>query len=200
MRKIEFIAALYEKLALLLPNEAEERVAFYAEMIDERMEEGLSEEEAVSQLGSVDEIVSQILADIPLSSLIREKVRPKRPVRAWEIVLLVLGFPLWFPLLLAAFAVLFSVYIAIWSVVISLWAVDISLMLSALGCIIAGVFLAAQGNVLVGMAAMGVGLICGGLAIFGFFICKLVSRAVVFLTGKMLLGIKWMFVGKEKRV
>ena len=199
MTKLEFITALYEKLSGLPLHEVEERVSFYAEMIDERMEEGLSEEEAVSAAGSVDEIAAQILADVPLTSLIKEKVRPGRAIRAWEIVLLILGFPLWMPLLIAFFAVLLSVYIVIWSVVIALWAVDLSLAVSALGCIVAGVFLAARGNVISGAASVAVGLICGGLAILGFFICKLVSRGVVFLTGKMLLGVKRMFVGKEKR-
>jgi len=197
--KIEFITALYEKLSGLPLSEVEERTAFYVEMIDERMEEGLSEEEAVSAAGSVEEIAGQILADVPLVSLIKEKVRPKRKVGAWEIVLLILGFPLWMPLVAAAFAVLLSVYIVIWTVVISLWAVDISLLASAGGFVIAGVFIIARGNILAGAASEAAGLVCAGLAILGFFICKLMSRGMVLLTKKMLLGIKRMFVGKEKR-
>ena len=63
----------------------------------------------------------------------------------------------------------------------------------------AGVFIIARGNILAGAASEAAGLVCAGLAILGFFICKLVSRGMVQLTKKMLLGIKRMFVGKEKR-
>ena len=53
-------------------GDVEERLTFYSEMIDDRMEEGISEEEAVCEIGSVDEIVSQIIADIPFTKLVRE--------------------------------------------------------------------------------------------------------------------------------
>ena len=66
-------------------------------MIDDRMEEGLAEEEAVSSFGTPEEIADQILSEIPLSRLVRERVKPKRALKAWEIVLLVLGSPVWLP-------------------------------------------------------------------------------------------------------
>ena len=198
MTKIEFIAALYEKLSGLPRDEVEERLEFYAEMIDERMEEGLSEEEAVAAAGSVDEIAAQILADVPLASLIREKVRPRRPLGAGVITLLILGFPLWLPLLAAAFAVVLAVYAAIWSVVIALWAVEVSLAASAAGLVIAGVVSAVGGSLPAAMVIWGTALICAGLAIFGFFGCKVVSCAMVCLTKKVGLGIKRMFMRKER--
>ena len=60
-------------------------------MLDDQMEEGLSEEEAVAAVGPVDEIVRQIIADTPLAKLAKERMRPRRQLKAWEIVLLVLG-------------------------------------------------------------------------------------------------------------
>ena len=50
MTKKEFLARLRRGLAQLPPEEREERLAFYSEMIDDRMEEGLSEQEAVASL------------------------------------------------------------------------------------------------------------------------------------------------------
>ena len=108
MNKTEFLAALERALSGLPEQDVQERLSFYGELIDDRVEEGLSEEEAVKERGSVDEIAKQTLADIPLSRLVRERVKPKRALRAWEIVLLVLGFPLWFPLLLAAAVVVLA--------------------------------------------------------------------------------------------
>ena len=75
-------------------------------MIDDRMEEGSTEEEVVSEIGNVDDIVSQIIADTPLVKLVKEKAKPNRMLKAWEIVLLVLGSPLWVSLLLAVIAVI----------------------------------------------------------------------------------------------
>ena len=92
-------------------------------MLDDQMEEGLSEEEAVAAVGPVDEIVRQIIADTPLAKLAKERMRPRRQLKAWEIVLLVLGSPLWLSLGLAAIAVIFAFYVVLWSVSVSLWAV-----------------------------------------------------------------------------
>ena len=82
MTKMVFLLRLQAQLQGLPPQEVEERLHFYGEMIDDRMEEGVSEEEAVAAVGSVEEIVQQILADTPLTALIKEKVRPKRRLTA----------------------------------------------------------------------------------------------------------------------
>jgi len=71
MNKLDFVLQLTEKLNFLPFDEVEERVDFYAEMIDDRMEEGLSEEEAVREIGDLDGIVAQILADTPFSKLVK---------------------------------------------------------------------------------------------------------------------------------
>ena len=89
MTKQEFLVDLGLGLSCLPQEDAEERLSFYSEMIDDRIEEGLSEEEAVREMGAVDGIVSQIVAEVPLSKLVKKKIKPKRRLRAWEIVLLV---------------------------------------------------------------------------------------------------------------
>ena len=76
MTKTEFVLELASKLSLLPWEEIEDRISFYVEMIDDRMEEGVSEEEAVAAIGSVDEIASQIIAEIPLAKLVKEKIKP----------------------------------------------------------------------------------------------------------------------------
>ena len=60
MTKEEFISELRKKLSGLPEKEIEEGLSFYCEIIDDKIEEGFSEEEAVSGVGSVDEIASQI--------------------------------------------------------------------------------------------------------------------------------------------
>ena len=141
MTKVELTLALTKKLDGLPWEEVERSMEYYDEMINEHMEEGMSEAEAIATLGSVDEIAAQILADIPLSRIVRAKIKPKRSLRAWEIILLILGFPLWFTLLLAVFSVVFAVFIFFWAVILSLYACELAFAVSAVACLPASILL-----------------------------------------------------------
>lgn len=198
MSKQEFLAQLRKGLSGLPKDDIEGRLAFYNEMIDDRMEEGLSEEEAVSAVGSVDEIVAQVVAEIPLARVAKERIKPKRRMQAWEVVLLVLGSPIWLSLLITAFAVIFSLYVVLWSVVISLWAVFASLIGCAIGCIAAGIGVAVGINSLTGVAMIGAGIVCAGLSIFMFYGCKAATKGSAVLTKKLPLWIKNCFIKKEE--
>ena len=194
MDKRQFLTQLRKALAGLPQSDIEERLSFYSEMIDDRMEEGLTEEEAVSAVGSVEEIVSQTIGDIPLAKLAKERVKGNRRLKTWEIILLVLGSPIWFSLGIAAVAVIFSLYIALWSVIISLWAVFASFVGSFIGGLVAGIIIACTGNALPGVAVHAAGLICAGLSIFAFYGCKAATRGFLLLTRKTAIWIKNCFV------
>ena len=198
MRKQEFLDELKNKLSGLPRQDVDERLTFYSEMIDDRIEEGLSEEAAVSDIGSVDEIAEQIVADIPLSKIAKEKIKPKRRMRVWEIILLAIGSPIWLALLIAVIAVLIALYAVIWSVVASLWAVFASLIAVALVGITGGVLLAVFGNALSGVALIGASIVCAGLSILMFFGCRAATKGVAKLTKYSVLGIKKCFVSKEE--
>ena len=73
MTKLEFLESLEKGLSGLPKNDIDERIAFYSEIIDDRIEEGLSEEDAVSKIGKIDEVISQIIADTPINKLVKEK-------------------------------------------------------------------------------------------------------------------------------
>lgn len=197
MNKREFLEQLEKGLSDLPKNDIEERLAFYSEMIDDRMEEGISEEDAVAGIGSVDDIVAQILSEIPLSKIVKERIKPKRRLKAWEILFLILGFPVWFSLLCAAFSVVISFYAASWSVIASLWAVFVALGACAISCIGAGIGFAVLVNRLSGAAVISVGLISAGLCIFAFFGCHYATRCILMLTKKFALCLKRLFVKKE---
>ena len=196
MNKYDFLSIMQQRLVGLPSQEVEERLCFYSEMIDDRIEEGVTEEEAVAALGSTDEVAQQILADIPLVKVIKESVRSKRRLTALEIILLILGFPVWLPLLLSAVAVVFSVYAALWAVIISLWTVFVSLVGCAVGGLIGGIVILATACPLVGMALVAVGLVCVGLSILSFFGCRAATQGAIWFWKKMALWIKGCFVRK----
>ena len=198
MNKAQFLDELRRRLSGLPQNDLDERMLFYSEMIDDRVEDGLTEEEAVAGIGSVDEIVEQIMAETPLSKLVKEKVRKRRGLKAWEILLLVLGSPVWLPLLIAGFAICFSLYIVLWAVLISVWAVDLALAAS----VIVGLFTAAgcmiKGNHAGAAFMCGAAALCACLAILLFFGCVGLTKGLLRFTKKILIGIKGMVMGKEK--
>ena len=196
MDKTQFLEELKRRLSGLPQSDLDERLLFYSEMIDDRVEDGLTEE-AVAGIASVDEIVEQIMAETPLSRLVKEKIQQRRGLKAWEILLLVLGSPVWLPLLIAVFAVCLSLYIVLWAVLSSLWAVDLSLAVSAVGGLFMAVFDMIRGNPVGGAFMLGIALVCAGLAILLFFGCLELSRGLLRLTKKILLGVKTMLIGRE---
>ena len=198
MNKAQFLEDLRSRLSGLPRQELDERLVFYSEMIDDRIEDGLDEEAAVAEIGPADKVARQIMEDIPLSALVKERVRSNRSPKAWEIVLLVLGFPLWFPLLIAAGAVLLSLYAVLWALVLSLWAVEFSLIVSAFAGVAGGIFLLLRGSAVQGLTLISAGLVLAGLAIFLFYGCVAAVKGSVQLTKKLALGLKSLFVGKER--
>lgn len=197
MNKAEFLNELRTKLNGLPQNDIEERVSFYTEMIDDRVEDGMSEEEAIEQIGPVDKVVETIVSEIPLSKIVKAKVKPQKKMPVWAIVLLVLGFPLWFPILISLVSVIFSVYLTLWIIVITLYAVDLSLAVASIASIASAFVAFIGGEPLVGLASIGSFMVCGALSVLMFFGCGYVVKGVVFVTRKMLLGIKSWFIGKE---
>ena len=91
-----------------LPREERYRtLRYYDELIDDRMEDGQSEEEAVSGLGEPEQVAREILGEE------EPAVSTGTGRKVWIIILLVLGFPFWGSLLLAAVIVLLCVYLCL---------------------------------------------------------------------------------------
>ena len=182
MNKETFLAELRNALRGFPEEDIEERVAFYSEMIADRMEEGLTEEEAIAQTGAIQNIVSQTIADTPLHKLVKENARTRKPMSAGEIVLLVVGSPLWLALGIALLAVILALYVVLWALLVVLWAVEVSFIASALACVASAVYLFTQGESIYALMALGAGLFLAGLSIFLFFGCVAASKGIVKLT------------------
>ena len=74
MDKKQFLEELRQRLSGLPQNDIEERLAFYAEMIDDRAEEGMSEEEAVAEIGSAEAIAREAATlELSTSAVFMEK-------------------------------------------------------------------------------------------------------------------------------
>ena len=197
MNKQEFLQALGKGLSGLPYAEQDKWMDFYGEMIEDRIEEGLSEEEAVAAVGSVEDVIAQILAQ----SKPEKKEKKKRELKSWHWVLLIAGSPIWFSLLIAAASVIFSLIVALWSVVIVFYAIAVSLLVSGAACVVMPLILvpmsiagAGTFNLTTGLVAMGAGLFAVGLGIYWFIGTHYMTKGVVQLCKKLF---AMLFPGKE---
>lgn len=99
MTRDEFLGRLGELLACLPAEQVEETKAFYAEAIADRMEDGMSEEEAVAAMGTPGEVAEATLDDLPAVPRAIARTRQRSTALLW--VLTIVGSPVWVPLLAA---------------------------------------------------------------------------------------------------
>ena len=182
MNKNEFLQMLAIDLDGLPQGDAERWLEYYKEMLDDRIEEGMSEEEAVASLGKPCEIVKDILAQTPFTKLIKNKLTPSRKLRVWEIVLICLGSPIWLSVAISLVAVFLSVYISLWSALIGCYAGVLGgLVGGVLGGLGAAVLFAIKGSIPSVLLMLG-----GGLACFGIFM-----PLTLCLNKLTVLGVRW---------
>ncbi|MBR5514960.1 MAG: DUF1700 domain-containing protein [Clostridia bacterium] len=197
MNKQEFLFELEKALEGLPQEDINDRIEFYGEMIDDLMEEGLPENEALERIGNANEIATDIISETPITKIIKERVKKKRRMRAWEIVLLSLGSPIWLSLGIAFFAVIFSLYVSLWAVVISLWSVFVSFAASSFSLLFGGVVHIITANTPSAICLIATALVCAGLAIFSFYGCLAATKGSAILGQKTVFWIKNCFIKKE---
>ena len=199
MNKESFLKELEKRIAQLPRSEQEKSLAFYAELIDDMTEDGMTEEEAVARLGPVQEIAEGILLDAPLSALVKSRTKPKHRLHWWEIVLIIIGSVVWLPLLIAVIAVVFSVYAAIWAVAVAVFGVVLALGLAALGIpfmmLFAANFVAGPAGVAMGAGAM---LVLAGLAVIFFVGALKLAKCLGKLARAFGRWLKRLFIRKEE--
>jgi len=189
VNKQQFLAAIEKKLEGMPPEDMRSSLDYYEEMLNDRIDDGMTEEEAVADIGSVDEITAGITDEPPLAQVIKEnitgKIKPTRALKAWEIVLIVLGSPLWISLLAAAFAVALAlavtalaIYFVLWTLVAVLWIVMASLGISAVAGIGWGIAALLTGRPVMSLLGIGGGLVSGGLGILAFFLSLLATKGL----------------------
>ncbi len=203
MNKAEFLKELKDSISDMPYSEVEKTLTFYAENIDDRMEDGMSEEEAVSRLGSIDNIAKEIRADLPITTLISKKVkqsRDKASNKTLWIVLAICGIPFWLPIAIGFTAAVLSVYFSIWAVIIAIYAVVFGFALAAIAGLIAGSVCIFTAGFYQGALFIGASLCLAGLFIMTVRPMFLLCKNMVHLTGAFFKWVKSLFVSKEVKV
>ncbi len=196
MDKGTFLYGLRERLAGLPQDDIEERLVFYGEMIDHRMSEGMSEEAAIASLGSMEEISSYVMSEIPLNKFVMRRVGNRSGMSGGKLVLLLLTFPIWLPFLIVAVALVFSVYTVLWALIFSFYTVVLAFAVVSVMSVPAAVLLMLVGKPAGGVFLLGAGMMMAGVTMIVFAICRKLSRGLIGATRHFAIWIKSLFVKK----
>ena len=195
MNKQDYLDALRRALEQMPPEEWEKQLAYYDELICDMCEDGMSEEEATARLGNPGAVAQELLAALPLSTLVKTRISSGGSLSPLVIALLVLGFPLWFPLLVSFGAVLLSLLITLWAIFISYAAVVFALLASALALAVALPLGYVEGSPLM---AVGLLLASAGAGILLALALPPLARLLGRATKALGRGVKSIFIKKEK--
>ena len=170
MDKTQFCALLGNKLKpYLSPKEMYKTLNFFEEMIDDRIDEGLSEEEAVSQLGDIDIIVDQILDEHNIgkkqTKLVWRFVPRKIPTELGFIITILL-LPVW----ITIFALGASLFIVILSIIFSIVLTIIAIFIGGILLILKSPFyLIYERNISYFLDTLGFGFVNTGIGLIGIY-------------------------------
>lgn len=164
MNKTQFCALLGNKLKpYLSPKEMYKTLNFFEEMIDDRIDEGLSEEEAVSQLGDINIIVDQILDE--------HNIGKKQTKLVWRFIPRELGFiniVLLFPAWITIFSLVASLFIVILSIIFSIVFSIIAIFIGGILLILKSPFyLIYERNISYFLDTLGFGFVISGVGLIG---------------------------------
>ena len=202
MTKAEFLSGLDARLGALSLSDKEKSLEYYAEMIDDRIEEGLDEATAIREIGTIEDAAAQILMEMPLAA----PVKPKRSRNLW---LWICSLPLLIVFGGAALAILISYWAVIFTLLVSFFAVVATLFAGAIFGIIGGflqiiagnpshgIALISAGNPLQGIAFIGAGCVCAGLGILAFIGIKPVWKCALRLFAAPVRLLKKLIVGRR---
>ena len=199
MTKADFLQLLERALAQLPEEERRRNLEYYSELLDDMLEEGMTEAEATAKLGSPGQIAQNILQEMPLSKLVSTRMKPQSGWTPLAIILAVVGSPVWVPLLLAAAAVVLALFVSIWA----LGAAAVAVVVGLAVAVVAAPIIAVRAAVLtlpLGLLLLGAGLVLLGLCVLGGLmaveLCKLLWQLTAWLAHK----IKGLFIRKEENV
>ena len=170
MKKNEFTSTLRSRLGGLPASDIDKTIDYYSEIIDDKVEDGIDEEKAIEELGSIDDIVNNTIAETPLPRIVKEKLSRKHELQNWEILLIVLTSPIWFPFVLSLLGVLISIYATIFGIVIAILATLLGLMVAGISIFISGIIVSFTIHPLNGWFFIGVSLILIGLGILSIYV------------------------------
>lgn len=202
MKKSEFLNKLREELKGYPRDPVEDSIQYYSEMIDDRMEDGMSEEEAVSKVGDPVAIAKQIKYNMPLKNVIKEKVAAKKvenkgkDINIGLIIVLILGAPLWIPLTITILSLVGTFFILLWVFDFVMYVLALVSAVSIIGALVGAAITAFTTGMGTALVFVGSGIAAAGLAILLTIGGVAFAKAIIALTASFARSIKRIIIGR----
>lgn len=177
MSKAEFLNKLAFCLQKMNASERNKFLTYYDEMISDYVENGIAEEDAVIKIGDPKIIAEELLADHGSVKL----NLPSTGSRWLNIILTIIGFPLWGSVLLAAILMVFSVYLIIWCVPIATGAGFVGFFTTSIIGIVGCPFVMIK-SFPVGIIQLGTGIASVGISLLLGFATISLSKKIIIVT------------------
>lgn len=169
MNKELFLQQLRVRLQYLPPLEQQRTLSYYEEMIADRMEDGISEQEAVAALGPIENIVKDTYEDLGFTQLLQANMRMNTTNKISDKILIALIIfitaPFWLTFAVLAFSILISIAAVIFSLFIAFVAVIFAFGISAIACLAAFVIFIIHGQPLAALFVFGLMLVVAAITI-----------------------------------
>jgi len=204
MNKEQFLAALRHRLCYLPAEEVERSLTFYAESIDDRVEDGSSEWEAVAALGDVESIARAIETGLPLATVVRERVKKEKNKTSGDskwlwVLLIVLGCPVWLSILVSLAAAVLAVYVSLWVAVICVFIAPVVLFVVGLALLLYAIVKGLSVVLGAVLLLVGAAAVLAGLALLLFVPMCLLAKGFGKLTVRFGRWIKGLILGRGGR-
>ncbi len=175
MTEKEYLKELKRNLSALKRSDRNSLIEFYKEMIEDKIENGKTEREAIAELEPADVVAKRTLAEYGIDE---EELSKRKKISGTTLALVIIGSPLWIPLAIAALAIVLAVAISILAVIISIASACIGVTLSSPFFLVMGI-ITAFSDVGTGLIAIGYGLSAAALGILAVTgIYKLIAYIV----------------------
>ena len=164
MSATEFLKKFDKNLRRLGVETGERRqaVAYYIEMIDDMVSDGMTEQDAVAALGDPAEAAGNFVSE--MGSEFAKK--PRSSGKALRTAAIIIGSPLWIVAIVVLAVIMLAVYICIWSGVAGLWCGVAGFAAGLIGGIGgAAIALMVPGGAVAAIWLAGCGIVCAGIGI-----------------------------------
>ena len=169
-------------------SEVADALEYYAEAIDDRVEQGFSEQQALKEIGSPAQACDAVAETVPVAKRAVAAATATRERKALVGVLLLVSAVFWVPLAFGLLGAAAGVYATIWAAVLVVWTGIGSLLACGLGAVPLACFSASCGALAEGLFS-GSGLLA--LGALGVAIIPLGIIASVLLFKASVLFVRW---------
>ncbi|MEG2814496.1 MAG: DUF1700 domain-containing protein [Oscillospiraceae bacterium] len=165
MTRVDFLNKLSAAISDLPESERNKAIAYYSEIIADKVENGEDEENVINQFGDVRHLANEIREDAyPNNNNVQEE---KKPLSPWLVILLIFCSPIIFGLAMAAFGVLIAIFASVFSIIFAFFVSSVAIGLAGVALFLTA-FVVIFVNPLFGLMQLGSGLFCVGISIFMF--------------------------------